>query len=56
MVERVKRPSKVVIHSAIECEFCGHLYLEPCDQVRQQTCLNIKLEKKSKREKNHAVP
>jgi len=26
-----------------QCPFCGHYYLEPCDEERQKKCLNIKL-------------
>lgn len=41
MVEHAK--VKLVGHKAVECKFCGHFYIEPCDKVKQVVCSNIKL-------------
>lgn len=33
-----------VVHRTKECEFCGHLYIEPCDSRKKaSSCPNTKL-------------
>lgn len=38
---RPKRPDGLA--TPTQCKYCGHPYLSPCDELRQKTCLNVKL-------------
>lgn len=41
MIERVPLKRKGIVHLAIECTFCHHWYIKPCDATRSVTCPNM---------------